>query len=246
MLFRKTWMIMLIGSLFLVSFGIGALAKDTGPVEIRFRYFSWPAHAESAEKWVSLFNERYMPVIKLVWDGFAGDNERAKDITMLMAGAGDVDILLCDSPWVSEFASKGWLLPLDPFMEDKEAFLSPFYEFSKAIGNYEGVQYGIPRSLDESFLYYRKDILEEKGLSVPTTLDELVYVAQQVNSPPNLYGFLFQGAQYSTRVWYVRGSKCSTTLVARFSVNLARIPLVEWLVREYVSLIARQRYRPLN
>lgn len=198
MVLRKLGFIALIGMFLVVALGGVVCAQQKEPVEIRFRYYAWPAHSQTAKKYVETFNAQHMPNIKLVWDGFAGttDDERAKHMTMLMAQSGDVDIMICDSPWITEFASKGWLLPLDQFMEDKEAFQKPFYAFSNAIGSYQGVQYGVARSVDNSFLYYRKDIFEEKGLEPPKTLDELVEVVQKVNAPPDVYGLLFQGAQY--------------------------------------------------
>ena len=198
------WVVVSAVLLLIVAVGWTASATESAPVEIRFRYFAWPAHAKVAKQWVDLFNAKFMPHIKLVWDGFAGttDDERAKYMTMLMAGASDIDIMLCDSPWVAEFAAKGWLLPLDQFMEDKEAFLAPFYEFSKSIGSHNGTQVGLPVSLDCSFLYYRTDVFNEKAVEPPATLEELVDVAQQVNNPPDLYGLLFQGAQYEGLVCF--------------------------------------------
>ncbi len=45
-------------------------------------------------------------------------------------------------------------------------------------------------------MYYRKDLLEEKGYSPPQTWNELVKIAKVLQHPPDLWGFVFQGKQY--------------------------------------------------
>jgi multiple sugar transport system substrate-binding protein len=45
-------------------------------------------------------------------------------------------------------------------------------------------------------LYYRKDLLEKAGLEPPETFDKLLSHAKKLKSPPELWGFVFQGMQY--------------------------------------------------
>jgi multiple sugar transport system substrate-binding protein len=178
--------------------GFGNAPVGAQPVTITFRYFSWPAYAKAAEKLVEAFNAKYMPNIKLVYGGFAGttDEERAKMMAMFRAEGSDYDIILADSPWVSEFVAAGWLLSIDQYLDDPEEFRSHFYPFANTIASYAGKQYGITKQTDMSLLYYRTDVLSKAGLGYPKTIDQLVDVAQKVQSPPALGGFLFQGAQY--------------------------------------------------
>jgi multiple sugar transport system substrate-binding protein len=56
--------------------------------------------------------------------------------------------------------------------------------------------YRIPLQTDVGILYYRKDLLEEKGYTSPKTWDEFVKIAKELQNPPNLWGFVFQGKQY--------------------------------------------------
>jgi multiple sugar transport system substrate-binding protein len=53
----------------------------------------------------------------------------------------------------------------------------------------DGVLYGLPINGNIQLYYYRKDLLEENGLSVPTTWAELEAVAQALHNPPNMHGF---------------------------------------------------------
>ena len=48
---------------------------------------------------------------------------------------------------------------------------------------------GIPYYLHSYVMWYRKDVLEEKNLSVPKNWDELLSTVTAVADPPNRYGF---------------------------------------------------------
>jgi multiple sugar transport system substrate-binding protein len=52
----------------------------------------------------------------------------------------------------------------------------------------EGKQWVIPYSIDTSLMYYRQDILDEKGLAVPETWAEYVEVVKAAQNPPDIYG----------------------------------------------------------
>lgn len=77
--------------------------------------------------------------------------------------------------------------------------LSDLYaEFEEQYGNYflpaeqmatiDGKQWVIPYSIDTSLMYYRQDILDEKGLSLPSTWQEYVDTLTAAQSPPDVYG----------------------------------------------------------
>lgn len=51
-----------------------------------------------------------------------------------------------------------------------------------------GAPRGIPWSVGTHALYYRPDLLEEAGLSVPVSLEELVECARELADPPHRYG----------------------------------------------------------
>ena len=53
----------------------------------------------------------------------------------------------------------------------------------------DGQLYSIPFVGFPFFLYYRKDLYEEKGLQPPTTHEELLANVRAVHDPPNTYGY---------------------------------------------------------
>jgi multiple sugar transport system substrate-binding protein len=114
--------------------------------------------------------------------------------TSFLAQDGVYDLVYMDIIWVPKFASKGWLEPLDEKFpaQEREKFLPG--DIAGSI--YERKIYRVPMQSDAGMLYYRKDLLEKAGLKPPETFGELLQQCKKLQSPPDLWGYVFQGMQY--------------------------------------------------
>lgn len=93
------------------------------------------------------------------------------------------------------FFKNGWVEPLDDYVHR-----NPEYDFrdisASAINTttVDGRIAGIPIITEQEILYYRKDLLEEAGIPVPKTIDELVAAAKALHKPDQeQYGFVARG-----------------------------------------------------
>jgi sorbitol/mannitol transport system substrate-binding protein len=85
--------------------------------------------------------------------------------------AGQYDVATISNYEVPFYAKNGWLAPLDDFVKKDSSFnqddiLKPMTESLTAD---DGKLYGEPFYGESSFLMYRKDVLDSKGLSMPDT-----------------------------------------------------------------------------
>ena len=118
-------------------------------------------------------------------------DQHDKYVTMLAARDSSLDVFSTDIPWVPEFASAGWLLPLDDLFDDQDAYFA-----GPLMGTtFQRQVYAVPWFNNAGMLFYRTDLLEEAGFEPPTTFDEMVEIAQKLQTPER-YGFAFQGMQY--------------------------------------------------
>ena len=107
--------------------------------------------------------------------------------------AGDMaDMVMMDNCYTSEFASTGVL-------EDLSAYYNEWDESQMLDGpmqsvTYEGGIYGLPYACNTIALFYNVDMLEEAGVEVPTTWDELVVAAAKLTTDEHT-GFAFCGAK---------------------------------------------------
>ncbi|WP_326599390.1 extracellular solute-binding protein [Streptomyces sp. NBC_01803] len=88
------------------------------------------------------------------------------------AGANEApDVMRTEVAWVADFANLGYLYPLDgtAALDNQEDFLPE----SWASTQFEGQTYAVPQVTDTLALFYNKSLLEEAGVEVPASLDEI-------------------------------------------------------------------------
>jgi len=108
-----------------------------------------------------------------------------------------VDIYGMDTPWVKEFGSAGWAVPLNDRISEFDSYAQSGLEtFS-----YEGDRLGVPVWGSISGLFYRADLLAEYGFEPPETFDDLVEAAETITADrPELSGFVWPGGKEETLV----------------------------------------------
>ena len=100
--------------------------------------------------------------------------------SVLSGRCGDV-VLGVASATVMDLAARGALLPLAGRV-DETALADSFYESALLPLRYEGTLYALPDSQNFPVVFYRTDIFEELGITVPDTWEELydvLYVLAQ-------------------------------------------------------------------
>lgn len=88
------------------------------------------------------------------------------------AGANEApDVMRTEIAWVADFASLGYLYPLDGTraLENKDDFL----DLAWASTQYDGTTYAVPQVIDTLALFYNERLLERAGVEVPETLDDV-------------------------------------------------------------------------
>ncbi|MEZ5934968.1 MAG: extracellular solute-binding protein [Alphaproteobacteria bacterium] len=98
-------------------------------------------------------------------------------------GTGAYDALNVVPAWMPDLVRAGALEPLDAFVDqygyrDELQEIAPVYRDNQM--TVDDIIYGFPDDGDVFLFYYRKDIFEENGLSVPTTWEEFAEIGQQL------------------------------------------------------------------
>jgi multiple sugar transport system substrate-binding protein len=115
-------------------------------------------------------------------------------VTSLLSGQTVYDLIFADVVWVPKFAAAGWLEDLtDRWPAGK---WNEFIPAALEGGKYKGRIYRVPQHIDVGMLFYRRDLLEAANEKPPQTFDELVRIAEKLQRPPQLWGYVWQGKQY--------------------------------------------------
>lgn len=127
------------------------------------------------------------------------ENELRDKVTQDVAtGAGQYDVVTVGSYEVPIWAKNGWLKDMTPYVDgdaafDKADLLEPM---TQVLSGEDGKLYAIPFYGESSFLMYRKDVFQAKGLTMPErpTWTQVAQLAAQVdNAQPGMRGICLRG-----------------------------------------------------
>ena len=164
--------------------------------------------------------------IKVNLEVYPEDQFRSKRSVELISGVAEIDVtMLMPMQGGPRWISEEWAVPMDQFLNDP-LLTSPEYDKEDFLGaaldsemstTYapKGKKYllGIPISVENQALMYRKDIFEKYNLSVPKTVDEMYETAKFVNENiPDMVGIVMRGkraaatSQWSSMLYTMGGS----------------------------------------
>jgi len=181
--------------------------------------------------------------IKVNLEAYGEDQLNQKLTTEFTAGGSDIDVFM------QRPLQEARVMQMNGWYEDLTNCVSdPAYDFADfaagAVGTttVNGVLTGVPIVTEQEVLYYRKDLLEEAGLEVPKTLDELKAAAAALTDrSKEQYGFVARGqrsplvTQFSSFLYSYGGDWFDENRRATINTPeaLAAIDLYGTLLREY-------------
>jgi len=160
----------------------GEPAKKVTLHLISHRYAALEYYAEALQKAAP-------PNVKVETELMPYDQYSEKLRINLAGGSDAYDITYLDPQNLKEFAEKGWLMPIDPFIKKYESA----YDFSDIpdgiweLCRHDGVTYSVAHHQLAYILFYRGDLLSSAGISPPELLDEYVDAAVKLTTS-NRYG----------------------------------------------------------
>lgn len=83
----------------------------------------------------------------------------------MKSGQDDIDVILFDIPWLTYFASSGYLLCLDDFIQNSALSSAHYIKgLMPSFGKYDGHYYALPYLACMQLLFYRKDLFGNESL----------------------------------------------------------------------------------
>jgi multiple sugar transport system substrate-binding protein len=152
-------------------------ASSAAAVEIEYWQYTFDERVDAIDALIEQF-EAANPDITVTHTHFPYADYRTKVAAAIPAGEGP-DIVQLFYGWLDDYVRAGLLRPLpadrfDPATIDAEYF--PIVHVMKRDGAYMA----LPTAVRSLALFYNEKLLDEAGVEVPTTLDELVTAAKAV------------------------------------------------------------------
>jgi len=128
--------------------------------------------------------------IRVTYRELPYDAIRQREIASITNRQGTYDVIFVDDVWMSEYARKGYLVPLDSFVTASKVDMNDFFESARrAEAELDGRIWLMPQRADVQVLFYRTDLFADpqhrrgfqqrfgRELRVPETWEEYREVA---------------------------------------------------------------------
>ena len=150
--------------------------ESSGPVKLN--YWAW---APNLDKVVDIWNEKNPDIQVTVNKQDGGDPAITKLLTAIKAGSGAPDLIQAEYQKIPTLVSSDALADIsDAGANDlKDEFPASVWD-SATLGS--DAVYAIPQDTGPMMAYYRQDILDQYGLTVPTTWDEYAETARALHA----------------------------------------------------------------
>ncbi|KRB36628.1 hypothetical protein ASD93_11280 [Microbacterium sp. Root180] len=192
-------------ALVLIAAASTALAACAGPSEsgsdagevgtVEFPNWMWSA-PDNAPFWQAMkagFEEEHAGAT-LTDDVIPGGEYQDKMFTLLSSG-NPPDLVTPFDPTLRAWMGAGLLEPLDPWLEEAGYDLDSFIPANQMAKGEDGKIYGVILVSNPRVMFVNKRLLEEHGLDIPTTPEEVREVSEQLHAAdPGLYGFATMSA----------------------------------------------------
>jgi multiple sugar transport system substrate-binding protein len=122
----------------------------------------------------------------------AENGQLAQLTANLQAGSSAYDVIDMDVIWTAQFASAGWIIPLDASLFPLGDFLPPAVDTAR----YDGQLWAVPYYSNADLLYYRKDILTKAKKKPPATWAQLADLAETLGREYHMQGYASQLSPY--------------------------------------------------
>lgn len=134
-------------------------------VEIRFPWWGNVARHDRYNAMMDLFEEKH-PHIRVIREPISFDDYWDRMATQT-AGGNPPDVLMFTRGQLSEYVSRGAVLPLDEYIESGIIDMSDYSETAQNIGLYQGSIYMVTKGMSAPATFVNTDLLERKGIRLP-------------------------------------------------------------------------------
>lgn len=219
--------------LILASPGCNRDAAQSSAPDISVLYFAGLPTGQFMREEIPAFTKS--TGIRVKYQELPYDAVRQREVTSISSRLGSYDVIFVDDIWMYEYARKGYVIPLDPYIARDRFDIDDFSATARrAEAELDGKTWLIPQRADVQVLFYRQDLFDDlrhqrsfrarygRPLVIPETWGDYGQVAVYFttalgNTRPRVYGsgetlkrphFAFEF--FAMRYWSITGTQFFT------------------------------------
>ncbi|MER5751263.1 extracellular solute-binding protein [Streptomyces sp. NPDC002088] len=195
--------------------------KDAKDISGSITYWDTSDAATEAPTYKALIKEfeaKY-PKIKVNYEAIPFTDVEQKFKSAAKSGKGAPDVVRTDVGLMAEYASLGYIAPLDGTTALKNA--SDFNSGPMNTAKYNGKTYGVPSVTDTLGLLYNKELLKKAGIAEPpATWDEFIADSKTIKAKTGAYGtYLNPDSYFLLPLLYSNGADMADTSSKKITIS---------------------------
>ncbi|MFC9929833.1 extracellular solute-binding protein [Streptomyces sp. NPDC127190] len=195
--------------------------KDPKDVSGTITYWDTSDAATEAPTYKALIKkfEATYPKIKVNYQSIPFTDVEQKFKSAAKSGKGAPDVVRTDVGLMAEYASLGYIAPLDGTAALKDT--SDFNTGPMNTAKYNGKTYGVPSVTDTLGLLYNKDLLKKAGIAKPpATWDEFIADAKTIKKKTGAYGtYVNPDSYFLLPLLYSNGADMADTSAKKITIS---------------------------
>ena len=145
----------------------------TEPITITWWHALEEQYTDTVEQIVNDFNNSQdLITVEAEYVGSYSDVNEAL-VAANAAGSGLPAITVANTPYVAEYGANGLTEDLTPYIEATGYDVDDFGDGMIAASQYDGKQVSLPFLISTQIMFYNKDLVDELGITLPTTWEEM-------------------------------------------------------------------------
>ncbi|WP_225830934.1 extracellular solute-binding protein [Streptomyces sp. NK08204] len=200
-----------------------ASSKPKNPKDVSGTITYWDTsdaanEAPAYKALIKQFEAKY-PKIKVNYQNIPFTDVEQKFKSAAKSGKGAPDVVRTDVGLMAEYASLGYIAPLDGTPALKNA--SDFNAGPMNTTKYNGKTYGVPSVTDTLGLLYNKDLLKKAGIAKPpATWDEFIADSKTIKAKTGAYGtYLNPDSYFLLPLLYSNGADMADPSAKKITIN---------------------------
>jgi ABC-type glycerol-3-phosphate transport system substrate-binding protein len=132
--------------------------------------------------------------IKVEYSSVPFENLMDREMTLVGAQSNEVDVFGTHYAQIGRFGDA--MVPLNDRVAKENITADQYVKGSFDAFTVNGNLLALPFSFDMRALFYRTDLFQAAGVqNPPTSFDQVVQIAQKLNNPPDVYGYMIVGKE---------------------------------------------------
>ena len=173
-----------------IALAVGSVVSLAARAEVTLEFVVWNYSLDTIQDNIKKF-EALNPGIKVNLTDYAWPDYH-DTMVLRLKGNTRTDIIYGGEDWLPEWAAAGWLSPIEDYFPEAAQYKDKTTRYALRDMTYDGKLYGLSYYADLITFMFNKKILDEHGIAVPETWDDVLQASLKLKEAGMEHPFVYE------------------------------------------------------